>query len=144
MFIRAVLSFFVSSSTAILNKVERKYYLLCGIAGMLTSFTYSEALVYVSAPVASLCACVVLTIVSQVFAKLFKRPTLIFTISGIMPIVPGSLLFKTFHALGESNYTATLNYGTQAILVGVSIALGFFFNETFTAILSQMHFPKKS
>lgn len=142
MFLRAFFSFFVSSSTAILNKVERKYYLLCGCCGMVTSLAYSSASDYVSAPMASLLTCIALTVISQLLGHLVERPSLIFTISGIMPIVPCSLLFKTFNALAENDYNQSLSYGAQAILVGVSIALGFFFNESFAAILGQFRHKK--
>lgn len=143
MILRAFFSFFVSSSTAVLNRVEKKYYILCGCCGMVTSFAYSVASIYFTAPMASLLSCVALTIVSQLLSHTVERPSLIFTVSGIMPIVPGSLLFKTCNAFAENNYTQTVSYGAQTILVGISIALGFFFNEAFAAILAQLRTHKK-
>jgi len=55
-----------------------------------------------------------------------------------MPIVPGSLLFRAFDSLVEANYLKAVDYGTQDILVGVSIALALVFNETMTSMVMKL------
>ncbi|MDA9472769.1 hypothetical protein C240_2992 [Enterococcus sp. 5H] len=55
-----------------------------------------------------------------------------------MPIVPGSLLFKAFNSLATNDYSQAANFGTQAILVGFSIAIGFFINEVFSSVLLNL------
>ncbi|MGY3766656.1 threonine/serine exporter family protein [Vagococcus vulneris] len=131
-------SFLVSASTAILNNVERRFIILCGISGVITAGVYDYLNIYNSAAISSLISCIALSLFSQLLYHLTKMPSIIFTISGIMPIVPGSLLFKTFNSLAENNYTHAINYGSQAILVGFSIAVGLILNETFTSILVNL------
>lgn len=138
MLVKLCFSFFVSSSTAILNNVQRRFIILCGLSGIITAFSYNYFNSYNNTAVASLLSCIILSLFSQLLFYLTKMPSIIFTISGIMPIVPGSLLFKTFDAVAENHYTAAFNYGGQAIMVGFSIVIGLLINETVTSILIKL------
>ena len=133
-----IFSFLVSGSVAILNSVQKKYIFLCGLSGVISSVVYNLSIEHSNAALSALISCVVLSICSQLFSEVTKVPSTIFTISGIMPIVPGSLLFKTFNSLAENDYSQAINFGTQTILVGFSIAIGFFVNETLTTTLMNV------
>lgn len=134
MITKVVFSFFISAGTSVLNNIERKYIVLCGLCGSLTAYLYYVAENYTSPVMSSLISCFLLATVCQFLSFKTKRPDTTFIIPGIMPIVPGSLLFRSFDALAESSYMKALDYGTQAIFVGVSIALALVFNETMTSI----------
>jgi len=138
MITQIVFSFLVSGSTSILNNVQKKYFVLCGLAGVITTLAYNFFISYNNAAISSLISCVILSICSQFFSQRTKIPSVVFTISGIMPIVPGSLLFKAFHSLAENDYNQAVNFGTQAILVGFSIAIGFLINEVLSSVLLNL------
>lgn len=132
-------SFLVSSSTAVLNNVERKFIVLCGFSGIITVISYNFFNSYSNnVPISSLLSCIILSLFSQILFHLTRMPSIIFTISGIMPIVPGSLLFKCFNAIADNHFTVAMNYGGQAIMIGFSITIGFLINETFTSILANL------
>lgn len=135
MITNVIFSFFISAGTSVLNNIERKYIILCGLCGGLTAFLYYLAGNFVNPVVSSLISCFLLATFCQFLSYKTKRPDATFIIPGIMPVVPGSLLFRAFDALVESNYMKAVDYGTQAILVGVSIALALVFNETMTSII---------
>lgn len=135
---QVIFSFLVSGSVAVLNSVQKKYIILCGLSGVISSVVYHLTILHANAALSALISCVVLSICSQIFSQLTKVPSTIFTISGIMPIVPGSLLFKSFNSLAENDYSQAVNFGTQTILVGFSIAIGFFINETMTTTLMNL------
>lgn len=138
MITRIVFSFLVSGSTSILNNVQKKYFFLCGISGVISGLSYDYLVLHNNAAISSLIACIILSICSQFFEQITKTPSLVFTVSGIMPIVPGSLLFKAFNSLATNNYGQAASFGTQAILVGFSIAIGFFINEVFSSVLLNL------
>lgn len=138
MFMQVIFSFLVSASVAILNSVQKKYIFLCGLSGVISSVVYHLSISHANAALSALVSCVILSVFSQIFSQITKVPSTIFTISGIMPIVPGSLLFKTFNSLAENDYSQAVNFGTQTILVGFSIAIGFFVNETMTTVLLNL------
>lgn len=139
MLIKLVFSFFASSATAVLYNIERRLIVYCGISGMftwlisniLTSMKVSEAL-------SSFVALIALTFLSRLLSKIAQIPSMIFNISGIMPIVPGGLLFKAFNNLTEKHYEIALSDGTQAILVAGAIAMGFIINEVFSQYLYML------
>ncbi|MGM0219242.1 threonine/serine exporter family protein [Enterococcus sp. AZ126] len=138
MLTQIIFSFLVSGSTSILNNVQKKYFVLCGISGVIAALAYNYFIAHNNAAISSLISCVILSICSQFFAQMTKIPSMVFTISGIMPIVPGSLLFKAFNSLAENNYNQAINFGTQAILVGFSIAIGFLINEVLSSVLLNL------
>lgn len=133
-------SFLVSACVSVLNNIQRKYFVLCGLAGAFTYMAYLFFTKYTNESVASLLACIILAVISQLFAKLTKAPSTIFTIPGIMPIVSGSLLFKAFNFLVEDQYSQALSLGLQAMLVGFSIAIGLILNESITYILKKKNY----
>ena len=136
--INIMFSFFVSAGTSVLNNIERKYIILCGSCGGLTAFFYYVFEQWVNPVVASLISCFLLATFCQYLSIKTKRPDTTYVIPGIMPIVPGSLLFRAFDSLVEANYLKAVDYGTQAILVGVSIALALVFNETMTSMVVKL------
>lgn len=136
MLIKLCFSFIASSATAVLYNVERRLLVYCGMSGMFTWLMYSFfSSLSLSEALASLLALLCLTFLSRLFNKITQIPTMIFNVSGIMPIVPGGLLFKTFNNLADKHYELALTYGVQAVLVAGAIAVGFIVNEVLTKYL---------
>lgn len=136
--IQIICSFLVSGSASVLNNVKKKYFFLCGFSGIVANITYNLFITNNNAAIASLVSCIAVLIFSQFCSYFIKIPSTIFTISGIMPIVPGSLLFKSFDSLVQNSYDKAIDFGVQAILVGVSIAIGFFINGVVSNILMNL------
>lgn len=136
MLIKLIFSFFASSATAVLYNIERKLIIYCGLSGMFTWLVYTLLTgIKMSEALASFLALLALTFLSRLLSKMTNIPSLIFNVSGIMPIVPGGLLFKTFNNLTNKHYSTALSDGTQAILVAGAIAMGFIINEVISQYL---------
>lgn len=133
-----IYSFFVSGSVAVLNNVQKKYVFLCGLSGVLTYLSYSFFSLSNNAAISSLLSCLILSFYSQFLCTKSGMPSIIFIVPGIMPIVPGSLMFKSFNFLIDSKYNESLEMGLQAILVGFAIAIGLLLNETISYIINSM------
>ncbi|MGX4686424.1 threonine/serine exporter family protein [Vagococcus sp. JNUCC 83] len=136
MFIKLFFSFVAGCAIAILYNIEKDYTLLCGLSGMFTWFVYYICTILsFSEAMSSLIALLALIFLSHLLSKWKNVSSLVFNMPGIMPIVPGGLLFKTFNNLTEKHYDVALHYGFQACLVGGAIAIGFIINEAISKIL---------
>lgn len=131
MILKLIFSFIASCGTSVLYNIEKRLIIYCGVSGTVTWLTYYifNTMFKFTAPVASLIALLCLTFFTRFLSKLAKVPSMMFNVSGIMPIVPGGLLFNTFNSLSEKHYEKALDYGFQAVLVGGAIAIGFILNE---------------
>lgn len=133
-----IYSFLVSGSVAVLNNIQKKYIFLCGLCGVLTYLSYNFFSLSNNAAISSLISCLILSLFSQFLYSKSGMPSIIFIVPGIMPIVPGSLLFKSFNFLIDSKYNEALEMGLQAILVGFAIAIGLLLNETISYVVNSM------
>lgn len=68
----------------------------------------------------------ILMLLCEMFARISKRPAIIFLVIGIYPLVPGSGLYKTFLELFNKNYEKALVIGGDTLvnltIMAVSIA----------------------
>ena len=69
-------------------------------------------------------AAVLISLLSEILARKMKYPAIIFTVPGILPLIPGLGLYKTMLALVEGDYTSSISVGADALFVSASIAMG--------------------
>lgn len=84
-----VCSFFGTIAFSILFNVPRRFYLSCGLTGMLGWLCYCLVSPYTGATVASFLGTIVVVLMSRILAVYQKCPITVFLISGIFPLVPG-------------------------------------------------------
>ncbi|OEF95773.1 threonine/serine exporter family protein [Desulfuribacillus alkaliarsenatis] len=63
----------------------------------------------------------------EIMARRHKVPVTVFAISGIVPLVPGSLAYSTMYSLAEGDYFRGLELGTKTFLAAGAIAAGLVF-----------------
>lgn len=63
-------------------------------------------------------------IFSEICARIFKAPSIVFSIPCVIPLVPGSLLYYTMSHLLEGAYSETLSYLSKTLLTALGIAGG--------------------
>ena len=61
---------------------------------------------------------------ADIMAHVLKTPTTILLIPGIVPMVPGGLLFNTMLSILEGNTDASSEYGMRALLVALGLTVG--------------------
>ncbi|HEX4910092.1 MAG TPA: threonine/serine exporter family protein [Permianibacter sp.] len=69
--------------------------------------------------------------VSHLFRFVFDRPNSIMLVPGIILLVPGSMGFRSLHALLEQNVVAGLDILFQMILAGISLVIGLLLSSVF-------------
>jgi uncharacterized membrane protein YjjB (DUF3815 family) len=125
-----IISFIASASFSILFNVPKGTLLKGGFIGMLGWLVY---LLFVGHGfdeiVASLGASVAVTVTSQVFAKLYKSPIIVFSVAGIIPLVPGGLAYDAMRNVVENRYDQAVQLAAKAFMISGAIAIGLIFSE---------------
>src|SRR5690606_128199 len=94
MLVQAISSFIVSIGCAMLFEAPKQSLLKCGLVGMV-GWTIYYLLVQkgYEAVMATFIASFSVALISHIFAKKYKAPVIIFTVGGIMPLVPGGTAY---------------------------------------------------
>lgn len=139
-----ITSFIGSAAFGVIFNVPRESVLKCGFVGALGWVCYfglSElglAVISATAIASSLIA-----IISQVFARLYKTPMIIFTVGGIIPLVPGGMAYNAMRHFVENNYNEAVTMAAKAFLISGSIALGLVFSEVLYQLFMKLWNQKK-
>ncbi len=96
---------------------------LVGALGWLAFVELAKGLGY-STPVANFCATVLLAVAGETAARLFKQPSTVYIIPGIIPLVPGLGMYQGMERLIAKHYELGVNTLLGALLDSIAIALG--------------------
>ncbi|RBW71175.1 threonine/serine exporter family protein [Bacillus taeanensis] len=128
-------SFIASGAFGVIFNAPRKSLLKCGLVGMVGWVLY---IVLVESEVdtvlATFAASFFIAVISQVFAKVYKTPIIIFSVAGIIPLVPGGLAYDAMRNFVENDYNAALQLAAKAFMISGAIAMGLVFSE----VINQM------
>lgn len=136
-------SFFATMGFGVLFNVPRKGLITSGLVGMLGWAIYVTLTVdmKINLITATLIAAFSVATISQFLARRYKTPVTVFSISGIIPLVPGGMAYDTIRQFIENNYLEGARLGTITLLIAGSIAFGLIFSgvitETFKRRLIQ-------
>ncbi|GAV22834.1 threonine/serine exporter family protein [Carboxydothermus pertinax] len=61
---------------------------------------------------------------AEIFARLNKKPTIIFITTGLLPLVPGKLAYDTITAFIRENFSLGVSLGLKTFFSAGAIALG--------------------
>ncbi|MBP1991794.1 threonine/serine exporter family protein [Paenibacillus eucommiae] len=124
------LSFVASAAFAILFNVPKGTLLQCGFVGMLGWGLYISFLkVPVDPILATMIASCFVAVTSQIFAKIYKTPIIVFSVSGIIPLVPGGLAYNAMRQVVENHYDQAVQLAAKAFMLSGAIAIGLVFSE---------------
>ena len=109
---------------------------LGGVAGALGYLVY---LLCQEPKVGFFLSALVLTLLSELLARLCKMPASVFLVLGIFPLVPGSALYKMMAFAVQGEYRKALSSGGEALVSIVLMTVAIAFVPTVFRIL----FPKR-
>ena len=106
--------------------VPHKFYLDCGLCGMLGWLLYLLLMnnTSLSPTIIIFFATVLVAIVALIQSIIRKCPVTVFLISGIFPLVPGAGIFWTSYNIVSNNLLAAISTGATAIKATIAIAFG--------------------
>lgn len=125
-----ITSFIASAGFGILFNAPRKVILQSGLVGMcgwVLYFQLTQANIEIIA--ATLFAALLVGVLSRICAVLWKSPIIIFYVSGIIPLVPGSIAYDAMRHFVLNNYFTGVQLATKVMLLAGAIAVGLMFSE---------------
>lgn len=139
--VQIVASFIGTAAFAVLFGVPRKFYVLCGVSGVLGWILYMILARYAgfTPPAATVFATMLVVLSARWFSVLDRCPAIVFLLCGIFPLVPGAGVFWTSYYVVSDQLRLALSSGFMSVKVTIAIVLGIILiselpNRFFTSI----------
>lgn len=134
-----VTSFIASAAFGMIFNAPRKALVQCGLAGMVGWVLYIWLQdVGVQRLTATVVAAYCVTMISYIFAKTYRTPIIVFSVSGIIPLVPGGLAYDAMRNAVENQYDQAVQSGAEAFMMSGAIALGLLLSEVTNQVIRKM------
>lgn len=136
--IQVATSFIAISCFAVLFNAPVKLLPYCGVVGAVGWSVNNYLNQYgVDAVQGSFIGAFIVAIIAHLFARKFKVPVLVFSVSGIISLVPGSTAYNAMRNMIEFNYIVGVEYAIRAMMISGALAMGLIFAEVFMMLLLQ-------
>ena len=141
-FEQLITSFIGSAAFVVLFNVPKEALFKCGLSGMLGWIVYFVLNTTGFGPdIGTLAAAFFIALISRVFAMMYKMPIIIFSVAGIIPLVPGGLAYDTMRNIVENDYMAAVALGVKASMISGAIAVGLIFSEVLNHVVRWPSIP---
>lgn len=117
-----VTSFFATLFFSIIFNAPKRLLVPCGIVGAAGWVVYYFTLQLMTNVGASFLSAFCLGAMAHLMARYYKRPVIIFYVSGIIPLVPGGLAYDATKSMIIHNYDAALQKSFEAMMISGAIA----------------------
>lgn len=142
--VQAILSFLAAGSFGIIFNAPRKMLFYCGFVGMVGWLIYSGYNELSDNPMqASFLGAFAVALLAHIFAKRFRKPMIIFSVAGIIPLVPGGLAYNAMRHIVENDYITAISHASNAFMVSGAIAMGIVFAEVIIQLFFRFTTKKK-
>lgn len=134
--IQILLSFVATMCFGVIFNAPIKVLPWCGLAGSIGwTLYYTMSNQGIDAVQASFLAAFIVSVVAHFLARKFKMPMIVFSVSGIIPLVPGGIAYNSMRSIIELNYMLGLEYAMRAFMVSGSVAMGLVFAEVIVQLI---------
>ncbi|MGM9945634.1 MAG: threonine/serine exporter family protein [Lysinibacillus sp.] len=133
------LSFIATSCFAVIFNAPIKVIPWCGIVGSLGWTIYkllSQVGLYEVH--ATFVGAFVVSIVAHIYARHLRMPMIVFSVAGIIPLVPGGIAYNAMRNIVEVDYLMGMEYGMRAFLISGAIAMGLVFAEVIMQLMYRI------
>lgn len=128
--LQACLSFIAAAAFGILFNAPRRMLVHCGVVGTVGWLAYSFMRAQTEDQVvATFIGAFSIALLSHIFARRRKMPMILFSVSGIIVLVPGSSAYNAMRHVVEQDYLTAIELATRALLISGAIAMGLVFAE---------------
>ncbi|AEH48849.1 threonine/serine exporter family protein [Parageobacillus thermoglucosidasius] len=131
-------SFIASAAFGIIFNIPKKLLINCGFVGMvgwIIYFLFAEQ--QINGVAATFIASFFVAMISAIFARIYKTPVTIFSVSGIIPLVPGGLAYEAMRHVVLNDYNMAISLAVKAFMISGAIAMGLVFSEVINQIVKQ-------
>jgi uncharacterized membrane protein YjjB (DUF3815 family) len=133
-----ITSFIASAAFVIIFNGPKRSLFHCGLVGMVGwIFYFLLEANGVDMVLATVIASFSIAIASQYFAKKYKTPVIIYSVAGIIPLVPGGIAYNAMRNFVQNDYNLAINLAAKAFMISGSIAIGLVFSEVINQIIRK-------
>ena len=116
--INVAVSFLSTFGYCIIFNIPKRQLVFCGLLGVVNWMIYFTMTAFnVSDVLATFAATCAIVLLSRILARVRKCPVTIFLIPGIIPTIPGSMLYYTAYYFFTSDMEMCGKYGFSAIKI---------------------------
>jgi len=119
------LAFVATLGFGLLFNVPRRTLLPCGVVGGVGRMVRSIA-VAAGASVAggTYIGALAIAVLGYVLARKFESPRMVFTVTGVIPMIPGVPAFSTLLEFADGNVNVGMAYAVDTMLITGALAMG--------------------
>ena len=130
-FIQCIFVFISMMGFGIVFAIPKKHIIPCAANAMICWAIYVALKLYTASGVfwANFLPILAVDLIAQILARILKAPVTSFLLGGILPLVPGFMIYRTAHLLILSDREASAAL-SQTLLIAGSIALAIFLMDT--------------
>ncbi|KXG10271.1 threonine/serine exporter family protein [Anoxybacillus rupiensis] len=133
-----VTSLIASAAFGLMFNVPKKLLGHCGFVGMIGWFIYISFVEHKADSVfATFVSAFFIAVVSQLFARMYKTPITVFSISGIIPLVPGGMAYEAMRYVVMNDYSMAIQLAAKAFMISGAIAMGIVFSEVANQLVKK-------
>ncbi|OQP00766.1 threonine/serine exporter family protein [Geobacillus sp. 44B] len=133
-----LLSFIASALFGMIFNIPKKLLINSGFVGMVGWMVYFFFAEYhLNNVLATFIAAFFVALLSNLFARLYKTPATIFSVSGIIPLVPGGTAFEAMRHVVLNDYNAAISLAAKAFMISGAIAMGLIFSEVVNQLIKR-------
>jgi uncharacterized membrane protein YjjB (DUF3815 family) len=137
--IQAVTSYLATCAFGIIFNIPMKPLLHGGLIGMIAWLIYFFLFQYSGNDfAATFAASLVIAIMSQIFARVCKNPVILYSVSGIIPLVPGGLTYSVMSRAVDNHFDVAIYFAEKAFVLSGAIAMGLIFAEVLYQIFEKI------
>lgn len=134
-----ITSFIAAAGFGIIFNAPRQSLIQCGLIGMLGWILYYSLVEQgMNVVPATVLAAMLVGALSQICAKLYKTPIIIFIVSGIIPLVPGGSAYDAMRHFVVNDYYTAVQLSTKVMLLSGGIAIGLMFSEVVNQLIIKL------
>lgn len=132
-------SFLTAFGFTILYNIPKKAIIPASLTGAIGWTTYFFLTTYLTVVdfISTIIASFFIAFVSQIFARKLKTPVIIFTLPGLIPLVPGGMAYNMMRAFFEGNSDLGFQFATNTFLTAGALALGLSINGVVFQLISS-------
>ena len=124
LFLPCVYAFLASFAFGMISELHSWKYLLSSAATGCVGWFFYLLLADHGSVMRFLVATIVVAIMSETFARIFKAPATVFLVVGIIPLVPGGGIYYTMEALINGDMALFVRKGLETAASAGAIAVG--------------------
>lgn len=136
MLAQAITSFISSVAFGFIFNIPKNSLIKCGLIGMVSWVLYYGLYSnHVNVIFATFVGAFTVAIISQIFARVYKTPMIVFSVSGIIPLVPGGIAYDAMRHFVTNDYNVAIELAAKAFMLSGAIAFGL----TISEVLNQLY-----